>query len=380
MRDDIYEQLRRIEFNKTEPEVLTELVKEAIRYGTNHSSFLSRLHDKAIKVIDILKNNKLLHEIEVNDYTYSKMKAIGIDGSMQITGNIGRWFVMLSAVIVKFEDITSIPKVMPAVQIEEINEPDPKEANRIAEEKMFLMESKAIKKAALEADNNTILFIDGPVIDPPYYTSEEYIKFRCEAFSNWLSKGAFVLGITKRVLGNLFINFVINNILSNDDKSLIKDLYSDYALACYVFTSLFRNSNGNHIFCTVPFNILDLKDKEDRFTKNIYSLAETYNKYNINIYTMLIQTSISAKPIRIDIPIISGNQKNLDIQKVCSILKNWSPPSHFLPLPIILAHTKCNIRKGCAEVIYNEIISRGSSSDYLHNLINMKLTGELEYE
>ena len=44
----------------------------------------------------------------------------------------------------------------------------------------------------------------------------------------------------------------------------------------------------------------------------------------------------------------------------------WTLPGMEEPLPIILAHTKCNVRRGAAETIYYEIMARALSEGSLH--------------
>ena len=61
------------------------------------------------------------------------------------------------------------------------------------------------------------------------------------------------------------------------------------------------------------------------------------------------------------------------ITKITRIISSWTPPGNSLPTPIIIAHDKSNVRKGCAEVLYNEIINNSTGKDHLDNLIRSKL-------
>jgi hypothetical protein len=44
----------------------------------------------------------------------------------------------------------------------------------------------------------------------------------------------------------------------------------------------------------------------------------------------------------------------------------WILPGMDEPLPIILAHNKCNVRRGTAETIYYEIMAKALSEGNLH--------------
>ena len=48
----------------------------------------------------------------------------------------------------------------------------------------------------------------GPIIDPPFNASSEVIEKRCEAFRLCISKGIIVIGIVKRIVGNMFIQYI----------------------------------------------------------------------------------------------------------------------------------------------------------------------------
>jgi hypothetical protein len=106
-----------------------------------------------------------------------------------------------------------------------------------------------------------------------------------------------------------------------------------------------------------------------------YETPRVYQKYGIEILTIYLQKDILSKPIRIDVAIDSQKKYNQDefakiaVKATC----HWTPPGSSIPLPVIIAHTKCNIRIGCAEVLYSEIITRMASSDPIQNLIKIKL-------
>jgi hypothetical protein len=80
----------------------------------------------------------------------------------------------------------------------------------------------------------------------------------------------------------------------------------------------------------------------------------------------------------LDIPLLNSPNSNPEktneiVLQVIKAVDSWTYPGQDYPLPIILAHDKCNIRKGCAEILYEEIITRSRSADPITQLILTQL-------
>ena len=81
--------------------------------------------------------------------------------------------------------------------------------------------------------------------------------------------------------------------------------------------------------------------------------------------------------LRLDIPLLNPPEDNsktdetvLQAVKATNI---WTYPGQDYPLPVILAHEKCNIREGCAQVLYEEIITKSRTVDPYNQLILTQL-------
>ena len=65
--------------------------------------------------------------------------------------------------------------------------------------------------------------------------------------------------------------------------------------------------------------------------------------------------------LRLDIPLLDPLENNSKADEIVlqavKATDTWTYPGQEYPLPIILAHEKCNIREGCAQVLYEEIIT-----------------------
>ena len=55
----------------------------------------------------------------------------------------------------------------------------------------------------------------------------------------------------------------------------------------------------------------------------------------------------------------------------------WSYPDHNIPLPVFVAHTKCEIRRGCAEVLYEEILARTRTDDPIDQMVALQLEARM---
>jgi len=58
--------------------------------------------------------------------------------------------------------------------------------------------------------------------------------------------------------------------------------------------------------------------------------------------------------------------------KAVKISALWTFPGQNWPLPVMMAHYKCNIRRGCAEVLYDEMITRTTSPKMFDNIVRLK--------
>ncbi|MEM2111160.1 MAG: DNA double-strand break repair nuclease NurA [Candidatus Bathyarchaeia archaeon] len=369
--EEIY---RRYEFNKTEPETLVGLIQSVIKKSDVIKSNYKRYKEIAETVYNVMKREKFLasHKISKPDEKYGEMLGFGVDGSFQCIGGMGGiWYVPISCARIKFlEGLKSTPKVSVAADIHDVNQMEYMNIEKEAEFRMLAGETKAIKETASEIDQTrkAIIFIDGPIVDPPWVSSEKryqkYVLDRCEAIKMCLDKNAIVVGCVKRIMGSYLLSYVVEKLTKSDvEQDRVKQFISDAHLITYVFTR-FSMDVGNEIFYTSPVDISQ------------GDIANTlYHKKGIEVCSIFLQKDATARPIRLDIPsVASQSAGSLKLTKeIIRATVHWSYPGHDVPLPIILAHEKCNIRRGCAEVLYNEMITRTTTPELFDNIVKMKL-------
>ena len=106
----------------------------------------------------------------------------------------------------------------------------------------------------------------------------------------------------------------------------------------------------------------------------------TYNKYTENgiyLVSFFYERDIKSKILRVDVPFTFPPSENVElvdstINKVINILDYWTYPGQD-PLPVLLAHEKCNIRRGAAEVLYEEILTRSRNIDSFDQLVASRM-------
>lgn len=369
--DDIY---KRYEFNKTEPETLSGLIESVIQKSDEIKSNFELYRELTETIYSIMLRMNFLQTIEQSptDDLYKNLCGLGVDGSFQCVGGLGGiWYVPISVSRVLFKKgLYSTPTVDVAANIFDINEIEYPNLEKEASFQMLIGETKAVNewfsKGSLPKES--VIFIDGPLVDPPWYSGErrysEYVEDRCNVIKQGIDKNALLIGCVKRVMGRYLINYISNNPDTTDDeKERVKHFISDAHLISYVFTKLSIKSPTSLLY-TVPINVSHTDETH-----------EAYLKHGIEVYTIFMQKDFSRRPIRLDIAGLSDGTLDISAMAIKTVKTAalWTYPGQNVPLPVEMAHYKCNIRKGCAEVLYDEMITRTTSPNLFDNIVRVKL-------
>jgi hypothetical protein len=354
---------RRMDFNLTESETLVKLVEDAQTKGEKAQKDMNRLRKLSSGLTDLFEKEKLLlKEDALKDTKLEYESTAGIDGSFQLVGGMGgKWYAPISIARVIFPDG---PGSKPRVDIfwagiEEIQERDFK-PEQDASVKMLTGESKAILNWGISG-KEAIVFIDGPIVDPPWCSNSSYIKFRCDAIKKCLRK-SLVIGCVKRSRDKFYIYELVAS--KKAKKKTLENFPSDQHLMAYVFANLRYRGYHGPIF-TKWIDISNLR------------INNTYKQNGIQILCSFFQKSVSSQALRLDVPFLGVSEKSAVIDEkmieVAKAVSDWTYPGQDYPVPVFLAHEKCNIREGCAEVLYDEIITRSKSVDPLNQTISLQL-------
>ena len=364
MKENLYELLRRYEFNKTEPETLVQLVEKAIEKGSEARQELAFLREAARRLLTNFREKNLVSSVQAKDQHVHRAKlAGGVDGSfMPIGGAGGKWYVPLSCATIIFPSgIDSSPNVEVESGIEVVFESDSFNPASLAACKEMALETKAILRFGSKF-RDALLFIDGPAVDPPFYTDPEYIRFRCSAFKAALANANHIFACAKRVRDSFYKKYALEQFPSQEAQ--IRKFPSDLQLMLFLFSEYWKElPSADTLLVSTPINI-------SRLGPDIY---KKYADEGIVVYSIFIQLAKGSSLYRIDVPCLSDTHDFPASELVASTISAWSYPGQHIPLPIFIADEKCRIRTGCAEVLYQEIMTRTTTSDPADQIVLTQL-------
>ena len=375
MYQNIYELLRRYEFNRTEPETLVGLVEEAVDKGESAREEQQRLRKSSADLLRLVQEAGLILDADLNGGEDILRKcAAGVDGSHQPVGGIGgKWYVPMSCALVIFnKGIQGEPVVEVASHIEAVQEEEFRSIRALSSEMMLRVETKAILRWAMR-DQASTLFIDGPIVDPPLCERGDYVQDRCAAIRECLRRNIKVIGCAKRVQDAHFKNYLSSKAIhTQGDKGKLKDFPTDLQLIAFMFAHNWREvgEQGKGVY-THPFDVSD--------ATKVYKL---YRDNGVCVFSTFIQKSVGQHILRLDLPFLESEPPDENellsqcAQAVCTAFA-WSYPDQNIPLPIFIAHTKCEIRRGCAEVLYEEIITRMRTTEPIDQIVALQLEARL---
>jgi len=360
---NVEEQIKRIEFNKTDGKVLIKLIEDAKDKGSLVRKTSRKIKEKAIK---ILKELSQIEKIIYTEHDLSSKErfldccAVGIDGSFHTVGSLSsKYYAPFSVVRIIFErGISDKPEIhVYAAGIEEIDENEHKSVDAEASRRMLLGETKALYDWNSE-NIKSLVFIDGPVVDPPGYVDESYVDYRCDAIK--ISDNSLMIGCVKRCIDSHFLRYY-EKILKLRKGDLMKHFSVDKNLFAYFFTKYRFDNNYNGVLFTHP---LELRDEVSR----------KYSNYGVRIFSVFFQKDSSSNIIRLDVPMAYGDAFEEKIFNAIRATCEWTFPGQDIPVPIEIAHEKCKIRGGAAQVIYEEILARAHASD-IEDMVIMRNLG-----
>jgi len=356
--DELKKIVRKMEFNKTEPEILIELVHKAIRAGEGERERLRHVSKKSYELFKILSDKGFFYQIKENKEIVEELKRIpigAIDGSFQVVGGIGgRWYIMIGiAQVIANSGFTLKPRIIVDGNIGPIDTVDEVGIYRIAEETMMLGEIKALRSIVEELGdrNESYVLIDGPIIDPPTKQEEDYVEERTSAIRLCYNRNLKIVGFVKRVMGKNLLNHLSKEIGKN-----LTDFTNDLDLLSTVMFNAVRKWD-------CPIYTRPVEYGEDNVYKN-------YKNKGLYVYYSYYKPSLRGRIFRVEYASFEPLEESELLERFHQIMylinQIWTLPGMDEPLPIILAHNKCNVRRGTAETIYYEIMAKALSEGNLH--------------
>lgn len=384
------ERLRKlIEFNKTEPEILRKLIEHASKRSRELENVVKKQKELGERILDAI-GDKLIVAINRKGNPY--IEVLGVDGSNQVVGGrSGKYYIMLSAVIVYLPQGTATVNPViryPDITIVSFTDPSGEIIEDVAEDVMMLLETRAIMESVKLKQSRSItpLFIDGPVMDPPRNIREEslivfkqlagielgnvseYYKIRANTILEAYREGIAPLGYVKRPgTDQLLLNHVGREI-----KETLKVFSGDEELVRTLLAIKILVNGNNKIYYITPMEYpLD------------HSLYKLYRRHGLRVYYSYSMINPYSRPFRIEVAVDKDTPKDRVeelVEWAVKLSHALTLPGQRYPLPVVIAHEKCRIRRGAAELIYEEILARTvkPSQDKILDTLKTTLVSEEE--
>ena len=348
------EQLRYIDVSRTEPYLLASLIENAQELGAevarDEDSFVRRTEE----LVDELIAQNWIMRVENAHISraraYLEKPLASVDGSQYLGGWLhGKYFIPITAVRIMFRsfwDRRPVVVFSEGTKIYEFMEIDHRLAEVKAELKMLGLEAELLKEAV--DDGVQMVMVDGPIVDPPRPLRiagrdyDEYVRMRARVLRKAVEKGVLVIGLVKRVTGNMFIGAIAQD-----------GIQPPYFMR--------RLRWGDRILLDAMLTSLLMRDKDGLYrTRHFEPLSEHIGAYDdyksagLKVLTFFTQARVDTPPVRVE---VLPAEEDL-IPLVAALVKLTTLPGQPYPMPIMMAHEKSLIRKGLAETLFYEIITQ----------------------
>jgi len=361
---ELPEDWARKQFNEMDSDVAVKLLETAIDKGNNLQTFLkdrwnvARELGRALIEKGIIKVSK---EDPALSALYRDALAIGIDSSRQLPWRaLSTYYCPITSAIVYFNGINSkmeYDRDSPFNFLEESNI-TPEEVLRKVKEEMYRCEVSAITRASssissllrnISHKKKILVMIDGPIIDPPNDSLyKEYVKERANAVLACKESGALVIGCVKRMEGFHFLNFLKSNEELSDLANMAEGFGPDPQLIPFIFSGI---CTANQKLETIPI---------ERYEPDW--LLKKYKKHGLEkIYRLYLTLSGRGTLLCVEYFTVEGEDAIEKGNKICQAVRAWSVPGLNAPLPVLAAHRRCNIKRGSAEFLYRQLLTRALS-------------------
>ncbi|OLS18917.1 MAG: hypothetical protein HeimC3_48550 [Candidatus Heimdallarchaeota archaeon LC_3] len=361
----VKERLSDFELPSEDSNAPVELIKDAIEGGMKYQQ----------KILDNIKQIQLLITAESKNWlsspnldTPTYQIVGGVDGSFfPIPSLAGYWYTPFSIAMISFESLQDATHIGLNVKSEsDFFHPPPKATQvvegfssyfesipmlirRRAAQLMLYGETRAIELITDKLPANSMIFIDGPVVDPPAGAPLDLISKRVEAIKTAWEKNIIIVGIVKRI----------------HDSYLSKRLFEER----WAITNWYSFNMGDRVLMSPLFD--QYREEFDGFDHKLFTPwmdtstetqdAVLYNLRGLKRISGLYQSARNTGLTRIEVFVrssVNDDFINTIWDKVKIATGKWTYPGHSWPVPVIAAHENCKISKEMAITLHQEFISK----------------------
>ncbi len=356
------------------------------------------------------------HRVTSEDFRrYAGSLAAGVDSSSTPRLRIGTiYFIAASSACVIFPQ-GLLGEPYKRLTVEPYHAPDDSNYENSLQElklNMFKEELKALDSAYVELKellkatrrgNSCFVVLDGPLVDPPIFRPRDpgldeeynmYVAQRVLLIGKLLNIGCRVVGVIKRIIGNHLVRSVLtgnggertsDNSDNRDRGGDISNYLNDFTFVNLLFRKLAISvqedvSSNNHYYdvslLTRPIEISGGRSDYERYISKMGSLCEDcrdFTPFRVFHFYILpsvvdlrkrvlgVEVAVPTSCNRINKEEVEGevNASAIEITRdVGKFLSVWTLPGQPYPLPVLLAHMSCTIKKKTAKKVLKELISR----------------------
>jgi hypothetical protein len=235
---------------------------------------------------------------------------------------------------------------------------------------MLKYEAEAINIIADELENNAIekpslIFLDGPLIDPPFNSLVSLVRLRCTAYRRLMNLGVSIIGITKRIFQNSYLKHLKK--INSGNLKIIKDLnyfFNDFDL----MNSIFNFERFNLPLRSNYFNTGKLSLPINSNAKKEWL---RYKNEGIDFDSTFFINALGRRVIKIDMLVPEDIQNKIEMyDKIIDAISRLTYPRFSIPLPVYFAHEYANIKIETVELMKKIILSKTASKDPLMLITN----------
>jgi len=158
---------------------------------------------------------------------------------------------------------------------------------------------------------------------------------------------AYFLGGIGFLEGYHFLNFLKSRDELKELAMSAEGFGQDPQLIPFLFSTLYSEAP---LLETIPIERVEPK-----------WLVEEYRQFGIkHIYRMYL--TISGRGTLLAAEYFTNGEDAIEIgNKICHAIRAWGLPGVNVPLPVLSAHKRCNIKRGSAEFLYRHLLTRALS-------------------
>jgi len=368
-----------------------EIYNTAIEVNTLIEILLKYAND-----ILLFSNNWNKYKVKIEELEKIRKDVLfaGVDSSLTPPIRLGPYLTSaISAAAVITEGISSNPLKM--LEVDFARAPESSDAENAYYEikiKMFKSEIRMLgrsmsemKKIDEKDEREKIVFIDGPIVDPPTFPRKnqklrdsyenDYVKTRVSYILNGLNEKFLILGVVKKIEGNL----LISRLLQDRSQTDVFQILNDYTLTTLILRSwnilkVLRDSIKDDEDIVLVTKAFELSMNTD------YSIYRNNGLYVYSFYMLPGLRDPKKRVLRVEIPFDQQpSESDLEkyVWKCARYITAATLPGHNIPIPVILAHNACTIPRSTAKKVMKEVASKFLTANLRENT-SLELAGIID--